>query len=404
MATFAQTDSSITSEIDTTAPDTQIATPDTPDYFDGGDRVSCQWEDGACTEIADHYILGFCDDPDCRHDHSTKYCLRHYLIRLGLKLDHLKACPGMRDAATPGDVRQVALNHIAGFGALNCGQENEDGAVSPIVDDPLPSDTDSDVELADLQDHIHEFSYDELRMTPNTTAEQLQQWIDGLELCHGRYHIEYFPAIGENEMLSSPTQYNSLHMQEYRFDRDWEEPHLQLYDPDADRPWTPLTAVALERDNLVSPYLWSTQDDDLDGSPTDDTNTDNDDDGTGIDDGISECYSNDSLWLPLLRAEGMITPYPMHAAPNLFALVEERTRRVLPVTTGSFLQWRSDFDGDDNTLKVRDDATFRRSIAPYLAYYDMDKPLDEVKAKAKVADIERCLHRIIDHGVRPEQA
>lgn len=404
MATFAQTDSTITSEIDTTAPDTQVATPDTPDYFDGGDQVSCQWEDGACTEMADHYILDFCDDPDCRYDHSTKYCLRHYLIRLGLKLDHLKVCPGMQNAVTPDDVRQVALNHVAGFGALNHGQENEDGAASPIVDDPLPSDTDIDVELADLQDHIHEFSYDELRMTPNTTAEQLQQWIDGLELCHGRYHIEYFPAIGENEMLSSPTQYNSLHMQEYHFDRDWEEPHLHLYDPDADRPWTPLTAVALERDNLVSPYLWSVQDGGLDGSPTNDTNTDNDDDGTGIDNDISECYSNDSLWLPLLRAEGMITPYPMHAAPSLFALVEERTRRVLPVTTGSFLQWRSDFDGDDNTLRVRDDATFRRSIAPYLAYYDTDKPLDEVKAKAKVADIERRLHRIIDHGVRPEQA
>jgi hypothetical protein len=109
----------ITTQQVSITPDMQSdGTPPGLEFYDG-DIHSCEWTHSACTETAEYYVQQFCGDPDCRARHMSYYCKRHYVITIGLILDHLHVCEEMSKATTADQVQQVALNHVAAFGAIS---------------------------------------------------------------------------------------------------------------------------------------------------------------------------------------------------------------------------------------------------------------------------------------------
>lgn len=383
-ATGTDTGTVLDLHTDETAPQNDFDDPDLPDFFDGGGNdTTCQWEDGFCTEFCDGYILEYCNDPNCKYDHMSKYCLRHYVISLGLKLDHLRTCPAMRKAHTPEEIKQVALEHAASFGRFeqdakseaNAGHDHDDApGLDELADDM--SEVDLDAELKKIGGQVYRGSYDDLRMTPKTTAEDLQQWLDGLELGHNVFHVKHFTPFDGFSMELMEVHWDKEHSAEGRFN---------FYNPD-DGPiaWDPEFARGFEKRGFISPKLWTLWDGD-----------------TG---NIKYQYSTDSYGESVLTNRGLLTDDPTQGVPGVFAITEERTDTVLPVTTGSYIQYKALFNGDDTVLWACDDAEFRKRIRPYIEYYDEDRPLDIPKAKAKAAELERKLHRVIDEGVRPEEA
>ncbi len=364
--------------------DLEPAEPDVPDFFGGDGPSSCDWEDGWCSELADHYILEYCSYPDCKDDHASRYCLRHYVINLGLKLDHLRDCPGMLEARTPDEVRRVAFEHVPGFGAIcrdpdgrAVGAASADAAAPASGSDgPQPTDEQIDGEIERLQEQTHFYggAYDELRMSEATTIDDLRAWLDGLELNHCVWSVWYFSWADDAAMW----------LQETRYDTSWEKPYsTRHYDPVANEvEWTAYDEASIERRNLIFPKLVTEQDPD-----------------SGK---LRYWYTCDSLRAKEMLESGQLTDDASQSVPGTFAIVEARTNTVLPVTSGSWIQWKALYDGDQNQLTARDAASFRRLMAPYLDYYDESKPLDRAKAKAKAADIERRLNLAMRDGVKPE--
>lgn len=383
-ASAADTDTALDLHADEVTPQNDFDDPDLPDFFDGGGNdTTCQWDDGFCTELCDGYILEYCNDPNCKYDHTSKYCLRHYIINLGLKLDHLRTCPGMRKARTREEIKQVALEHAASFGRFE--QDQSDGDHGDQAHDPdAPSlnelademsDADLDAELKKIGGQVYRGSYDDLRMTPATTAEDLQRWLDGLELGHGVFHVKHFTKFDGFSMELMEVHWDKEHDEEGRFN---------FYNPDDGAvAWDPEFARGFEKRGFMNPKLWTLW--------------------NGETGAIKYQYSTDSYAESVLAKRGLLTDDPTKGVPGVFAIVEERTDTVLPVTTGSYIQHKATFDGDDTVLWACDDAGFRERIRPYIEYYDEDRPLDAPKAKAKAAELERKLHRVIDEGVRPEE-
>lgn len=93
---------------------------DFPPFEDGGDGSdrSCFWEDDLCTEVPTHYIISYCNDPNCTHTHTKYYCQRHYAMTLKDIVDHIPHCSACLAAHTPDERIEVVARHIAGFGPI----------------------------------------------------------------------------------------------------------------------------------------------------------------------------------------------------------------------------------------------------------------------------------------------
>ncbi|MBT1161028.1 hypothetical protein [Bifidobacterium sp. SO1] len=364
--------------------DLEPAGPDLPDFFDGEEPSSCDWEDGWCSELATHYILAYCSYPDCKDDHTSRYCLRHYIINLGLKLDHLKVCPSMRIASTPDDIRRVIIEHVPGFGEIGAESRRRgndaarDDADRDTVQDPaeerMADDDGIDDKLDKLEEsRVHSGSYDSLHMDETTTLADVQRWLDGLELCHWRMRVMYFSWLDDEPM----------YLQESRYDNSWEDDpyRSRVYDPIANElEWSAADSLSIERRGLLAPKLVTDQDPD-----------------TGE---LRYWYTCDTLRAQEMIESGQLTDSETIRVPKTFALVEERTDTVMPFTDGSWLQWKAQFDGDENQMTICDAATFRRSIVPYLEYYDENRPLDVAEARTRAAQLEGRINRMIRDGVR----
>lgn len=373
-------------------PQMEPAEPDEPDFFGGDGPTSCQWEDGWCDELADHYILSYCNYPNCKDDHTSRYCLRHYIISLGLKLDHLKTCPGMLEATTPDEVRQCAIEHVPGFGEIALNDDRP--AMNPVdgpdgradISDGSDADTaknasDLDAEIERLQEsaHVYAGAYDDLRMSKETTIEDIQKWLDGLELSHEQLSVKYFSWANDEKM----------YLQELRYDQSWgDKPYsFRAYDPGAgEAEWSAYDTRSIEQRDLISPKLVTEIDPDTDGRE------------------FRYIYTSDTLQLKEMLDHWQLTDDRDESVPFVFAICEARSNTVIPITNESWIQWRAMYDGDQNQLTVCNWPNYRRRIAPYLDYFDEDKPLDVDRAKAKAADIERRLNRIIKDGVNPARA
>ena len=362
------------SQTETREPELDVAGPDDPDFFGGDGPSSCMWSDGFCSEIAEYYIMEYCNDPDCKYDHATRYCPRHFVIALGQKLDHLKVCPGMRKAKTPDEIRQVAFQHIPSFGPLSkdpdrpraCGGSGAGPAIAPEA-----GKAQMDEVIDKLQVTFCRGAYDDLRMSEHTTADDLRSWLDGLELKHLNLSVELFTAGAE-----------PLKLLELRYESERENPYsMGLYNPDEDEGWSPSAAASLERRDLIAPKLSTRVDEN---------------------DRLVNYYMVDAMMATPLRDLGRLTLDSERAQPGLFAIVEQRTNAVIPVTAGSWLQWKAMYDGDENELTVCDDASFRRNMAPYLEYFDTTKELNPVKVRAKIAELTARANHVLNDGVRPE--
>lgn len=373
MSTLTQTGGvGVASQTEEWTPDLDFAGPDDPDFFGGEGPSTCMWEDGFCTEIAEYYIMEYCNDPDCKYDHAMRYCPRHFVVALGLKLDHLAVCPGMREAATPEEIKSVAFQHLPSFGPLSKDPDRASGAVDASGSASAPATEVGQMQVDDVIDrlrvHFCRGAYSDLRMTEHTTIGDLRAWIDELELSHLELSVELFSA-----------QHGSMKLQETRYEADREKPYsVSLYSPDDDEPWSPATAVSLERHDLIMPKLCTRVDENGE---------------------LIYYYTSDTMLLEPMRDLRLLTQSEEDAQPGLFAIVEGRTGTVIPVTNGSWLQWKVMFDGDENELSVRDDVSFRKRVAPYVEYLDTTTELNPVKVRAKIAELMARANRVLRDGV-----
>lgn len=358
---------------DVSVPDVDFGGPDDPDFFGGDGPTTCMWDEGFCEELAEYYVLEYCDDPNCKYDHVARYCPRHFIIELGLKVDHLKTCPEMLKATTPEDVRRVAIEHIPGFGPISKNPDRAPSGAPASVDlAPGAAMAQLDEALSRLQDGFYQGAYSDLHMTESTTAEDVQNWLDQLELNHLDFHVERLAADG-----------GAMQLQETRYDADREEPYsVWLYKPgNGEENWFAAAAVSLERRDLMSPKLCTRFNENGE---------------------LRDYYTCDSMLLGPMRKFGMLTEDDAKAQPGVFAIVEDRTDVVLPITSGSWVRWKALYDGDENDLSVRDDASFHRQMAPYMEYFDTTKDVDPAKMRAKIAELTARANRMIKDGVRPE--
>lgn len=316
-----------------------------PGFFDGEDPIPCDWEDGWCNEPASHYIVEYCDDPDCADDHAMRYCLRHYVIALGLMVDHLDRCPSMRKASTPERRRQVMLEHVAAFGAMHDGGTN-----------------------SDARSVARPGAYDGMIVTEGTSAEELDAWLRSLKLSYWNLGVRRFSRSRDAAMW----------LQELRFDAYRDRPYrYRRYDPVPDTvEWTASGNRAIEGLDLIRPHLATRR---------------------GPDGGIAYSYTCDSMRAGEMDECGKFTSDEADAVPGSFAIVETRTDTVLPVCVGSWLQWKVTFP-DESRLTVRDRAAFLRSMAPYAEYADASEPLDVRRALAHARALEHRLRLMGGEG------
>ncbi|WP_152600527.1 hypothetical protein [Bifidobacterium biavatii] len=352
-------------------PDMQPAEPDLPDFYGGDGPTSCMWEDGWCDELADHYVLDYCDYEDCRDDHSTKYCLRHYILRLGLVLDHLKECPGMRDATSPDEIRHCALEHIAGFGSFELNDDRP--SVQPVAQDNTPLSVDelnASIERISEQTAMSAGDWKELKVGNVLDRSTIESWLSTLELNHLDFRVEWFGEGGDD--IAQPV----VHRYDERMEQpdDWSLPHL-------DDAWT--------FDDMNRSF------DAGDFTPMVNATFDPDDGH------VTRSYASDVLVPDWAGRHHQITADPRKALEWVIGIRETRTDSLIPIYPGTWIRWRAEYDGDFNQLDVQNWNVYRRRIAPYLEYWDASKPLNMVKAKAKAHELESALNRIIRDGVKP---
>lgn len=370
-ATQTETKTGITiTEATAQTPSMQPADPDLPDFYGGDGPVSCMWEHGWCDELADHYTLDYCDYEDCRDDHSTKYCLRHYILRLGFVLDHLKVCEGMKEATTPDEVSHCALTHIAGFGSLDLSDDKPAGqpsaADTPMTDEEL----DASIERIGEQTAMSAGDWKELRVGDELDRGTLEAWLKTLELNHLDFHVAWFGEGGRD--FAMPVA--------HRYDERMEQPDDWSFSQGMQAHTFDDLNRTFDEGNFI-PMLNASFDPD-DGH-------------------IVRSYANDILTPDFARKHDQLTDDPDKALEWVIALIETRTDTLLPIYPGAWLRWRAEYDGDFNQLDVQNWPSFRHQIAPYIEYWDESKPLDVPKAKAKAAQLEAALNRIVKDGVKP---
>ncbi|PST45498.1 hypothetical protein CPA40_10640 [Bifidobacterium callitrichos] len=250
-----------------------------------------------------------------------------------------------------------------------------------ISDDSESDASDLDAEIDRLQEDMHVYAgaYDDLRMSKETTIEDIQKWLDSLELSHEQLSVKYFSWANDEKM----------YLQELRYDQSWgDKPYsFRAYDPGAgEAEWSAYDTRSIEQRDLISPKLVTEIDPDTDGRE------------------FRYIYTSDTLQLKEMLDHWQLTDRRDESVPLVFAICEARSNTVIPITNESWIQWRAMYDGDQNQLTVCNWTNYRKRIAPYLDYFDEDKPLDVDRAKAKAADIERRLSRIIKDGVNPARA
>ncbi|MBW3093469.1 hypothetical protein KIH79_11165 [Bifidobacterium sp. 82T10] len=363
-------------EAEANIPDMQPAEPDLPNFYGGDGPTSCMWEDGWCDELADHYILDYCDYEDCKDDHSTKYCLRHYVLRLGLILDHLKECPGMHDAGSPDEIRHCALEHIAGFGSLDlnddrpAGQPVAPGATLPELSDLSDADLDASIERIGEQTAMSAGDWKELKVGDRLDRTTIEAWLNTLEFNHLDFRVEWFGEGGDD--IAQPV----VHRYDERMEQpdDWALPHV-------DDGWTFDDMNHAFDAGDFTPMVNATFD---------------------VDDGrVTRSYASDVLMPGLADRHHQITDDPDKALEWVIGIRETRTDSLIPVYPGAWIRWRAEYDGDFNQLDVQNWHAYRKRIAPYIEYWDESRPLNEAAAKAKARELETALRRIIRDGVKP---
>lgn len=346
------------------------AEPDMPGFYDGDGPTSCEWSEGWCDELADHYTLDFCAYEDCEDSHTNKYCLRHYILTLGLMLDHLRECEGMSKAETPDEIRHCALEHIAGFGSLDL-QDDRPAGVPDGADESL-SGAELDAAIDRISDQIVPQAGDwkELKVGERPDRDEIEAWLKTLEFNHLDFHVEWLAEGSLNFAM----------------------PFTHRYDERAEQPdsWSlSISGEGMEFEEMNDLF------DGGDFTPMVNAFIDPDDGR------LTRSFSSDILIPDFIDRKHQTTDDPDKAIDWMVAIRETRTGSVLIVFPGAWIRWRAEYDGDFNQLDVRNWADWRRRIAPYAEYWDESIPLDTAKARAKAAALETALNRIIKDGIKP---
>jgi hypothetical protein len=214
-------------------------------------------------------------------------------------------------------------------------------------------------DLDALQDREVLMAYDRFWMSPTTSVEALQSWLDKLELCQMRFEVRRFRTSASSvycETWEGIRQYVAL-------------------------TWTPQEALAMERDGHFGPQIslhFDTSD------PAVSSITSQEEYVTGV--------------FPISELEIMTTDQQETAAPSVLAIVERRSALMMPVTTSSVLEWSADDDGAFNELKASYGPSLKAIAKKYGAYFDSDRPLDEARADADIQRYEHELSQMILKG------
>ncbi len=100
--------------------ETELDVDDIDGFFGGGGgEHDCEWDEGICDKTATHYILSYCDNPDCKARHMRYYCERHYALTLARILHHLPDCDRYKPGMSAEERREQTLLHIAAWGSIS---------------------------------------------------------------------------------------------------------------------------------------------------------------------------------------------------------------------------------------------------------------------------------------------
>lgn len=247
-----------------------------------------------------------------------------------------------------------------------------------------------DADLEQLEGEVHFAGYDEYWMTPDTTARQLQEWLNGLSMCHLKFRVMRFRVGANRKFPQSPVEeFPFVIADSGALDSDPEKIGWTALE----RPlggeiitYSPVTATRFEREQWAVPTITT----------------------------ICSCGAGDIEHMFVLN----VTTGPDDDAygrfadpddaderivPGLFAVLECRTNFVLIVTSESVVRFRALFDGDENKITVHSGEVERDMRRYFTDYMDDSKPLDEDKARSDAHRWASELLSIMKDGVHPSK-
>lgn len=355
--------------ITTTIPDTNTDTgfPDVPED-NRHDRHSCCWDESICDNAATHFIIEFCQDPDCTASHQSYYCAQHYAIMLSRIIAHLKECPGYKHPEPCDENRNVTLAHIAAFGKI----EDDDIDVRNPRDDSASADTTADDEPLWATD-------DTVTITPDMSLADIRAAIEKateVDYFHTPLHVVRFkplPAdLPQKERSTEVLQFDDLHLAPVTH-------------------WSLDVARDFERgaNTSMSSSLHMVYE--------------------SVSDASANAPINASATYGRFVMHAQIPPTPQMIAedddpdviPGIYGIVTDRVNLVFPFTDDAVLSSNTFSNYGENVIEVRSGVRMRGDRTADGALYDATEP-NSAEILKSIDDSSRWLHQLIDTGANPQ--
>ena len=243
-----------------------------------------------------------------------------------------------------------------------------------------------DEEIKQLDDELNNivFSFsDTFHMSESTTAEELQTWLDSLELSNMQFSVKRFRNLDKHPIAKESN--SGLWFKDYLFMCDSMPEGIM----DRVQPWRPVEAVAFEEEEEIIPRIEAEFEEDAKGKlvPRDSKQ--------GI--WVDNAFKLTDLEPDALEQSG---DEDSDLAPGVFAIMESVCGFAIPVTAKSVIRFRSERDGIHNRITARSSQLDEQIMRRFPSYY-ADQPIDVREAQRYAQEMEAILTKIINDGLNP---